>query len=85
MSPREEGKRASGALIFATATGETLPNNLALVANAVYAWGLIELHIVDFKSWCLRAWLPISLNLGAKILPFETLTSLGIFPAAWSH
>ena len=33
--------------------------------------------VAYLNSCCLRVWLPISLNLAAKMLPFETLTGLG--------
>lgn len=75
----------SGALIFATAQ-VTPPDCLALVASRVYAVVILDyIYLHTFKSCCLRVQLPVSLILGAEILPSGTLIGLGTYLTTGSY
>lgn len=66
VSPRKKNIHSSGALIFVTATQATSPDFLVLVASGVYNCAPTGLYIFVFlKSFCLRVWLSICLNLSA--------------------
>lgn len=69
-----------------TFTQGTSPDHLALMAGGAYASGPAGLNIFAFfKSCCQKVCPPISLNLGAEILFFGTLTDLSTHSATESY
>lgn len=78
-SSRKELINLLRALIITTTT-QTMPlDHLALRASGSYVCGPTGLYIFAlFKSYCLRVWHLISLNLDAEALPhFGLLTGTG--------
>ena len=66
VSPGKELIYSSGAPIFATDNQRTFADHPVLVSRGAYTCGSKGLYIFTFfKIFCLRVWLPISLNLGA--------------------
>ena len=77
VSTRKEQMNSSGALISVTSTQGQLQIvwfwwTTELILTVL--WDCIYLHTL--KSWCLRDWLPVSLNLCEEILQCKTLTGL---------
>ena len=77
VSTRKEQMHSSGALISVTSTQGQL--------QTVWFWWMAELrptvlwhciYLHTLKSWCLRDWLPVSLNLCEETPQYKTLTGL---------
>lgn len=69
-----------------TATQRKHPDHLALVGRGAYAYSPTGLYLFAyFKELMPKSLVPVSLNLGAKALPFGALTGLGTSSPAGSY